>query len=308
METFGRAPAARYSRKVPSPWAIGTRARIASARRRALTLLECAMVLGLFAFVIGGMLYFMDKARMEREGGSVVATHVSAAQAPSVSVTIPEPPVRQAHEASSPARDTSMSAEADRLSAGVSSVGKLMLAGAVVAGIVLLGTGLVKLKRAAEWDEQVSSSEGAWRLAVGAALVGLPAVAGAISSTPDTAPFRSVDSRTEYASVPAKTPNVASVDIGLHDLAQRLEAMQLSETCPGTDFASQSCGTVGDYLVRRDMDGTISVSLLTRTAGGRPVANEVLRVVGQEPYLSNEIAASDLDAVKKQLIRTFLAR
>jgi hypothetical protein len=84
--------------------------------------------------------------------------------------------------------------------------------------------------------------------------------------------------------------------------------MQLSETCPGDEFASQSCATVGQYLVRRDMDGTISVSMLTRTAGGRPVANEVLRVVGHEPYLSNEIANRDLDAVKKQLIRTFMER
>jgi hypothetical protein len=295
---------------------IGMSGRLAAARNRALSLLECAMVLGIFSFIIAGTLMFYGEAskrRMEHDGVAV-ASSMSAAQvpvAPTIMQTPPAPAVVQAAPRAEAVvvENSPISVAADRLVAQTAATGKLIAVGGLLAGLVMFATGLLKLKRAAECEgEGVPYSEGVWRIAVGAGLVALPAVMGAVSGAPATVDGASTDSRAQYASVPAKAQKVASINVGLHDLAEKLDAMQLSETCPGDEFASQNCATVGQYLVRRDMDGTISVSMLTRTAGGRPVANEVLRVVGHEPYLSNEIANRDLDAVKKQLIRTFMER
>jgi hypothetical protein len=294
---------------------IGMSGRMAAARNRALTLIECAMVLGLFSFIVAGALMFYGEAskrRMEHDG-IAVASSMSAAQVP-VAPTMQAPPAPVVVPGAPRAEavvveNSSLSVAADRMVAQTAATGKLVAVGALLAGIVMFATGLLKLKMAAESEgEGVPYSEGVWRISVGAGLVAVPAIMAAVTGAPAAADGPSTDSRAQYASVPTKAPKVASINVGLHDLAEKLDAMQLSETCPGDEFASQSCATVGQYLVRRDMDGTISVSMLTRTAGGRPVANEVLRVVGHEPYLSNEIANRDLDAVKKQLIRTFMER
>lgn len=291
MKLLAHAP---ERRSIPSPARIeGAAVRLRAGRRRALTLLELTMTLGIFALIVAASMTFYgqaQKARMERSG--IVATAPSiqpqAAPAPIIVEAVPERP------ASSVAQS--------------SSLGKLLVATAAISGILMLAVGLLKLKAAAECEGLGTPySDGLWRMVVGAGLVALPAVV-AIVGAPSTGIGALADGKAQYASTPARQPKVSNVDVGLHDLAQKLDAMQLSETCPGDEFSSQSCATVGGYLVRRDMNGTISVSLLTRTAGGRPVANEVLRVVGSEPYLSNEIAARDLDAVKKQLIRTFMSR
>jgi hypothetical protein len=295
--------------------AVGMSGRLAAARNRALTLIECAMFLGLFSFIVAGAMMFYaeaSKRRMEHDG-IAVATSMSAAQvpaaqtmqAPPAPAVVPAVPRAEAVDAD----NSPVSAASNKMLGQVSAVYKLLSAVAVIGGILMCVTGLLKLKQAAEADgEGIPYSEGAWRISVGAGLVAVPAIMGAIAGAPAAADGTSTDSSAQYASVPAKAPKVASINVGLHDLAEKLDAMQLSETCPGDEFASQNCATVGQYLVRRDMDGTISVSMLTRTAGGRPVANEVLRVVGHEPYLSNEIANRDLDTVKKQLIRTFMER
>jgi predicted histidine transporter YuiF (NhaC family) len=66
------------------------------------------------------------------------------------------------------------------------SVGKLMVAGAMVGGIVMLASGLMKLKQAADTQgNQVKYSEGLWRCGVGAALIALPAFANVLTKTGD---------------------------------------------------------------------------------------------------------------------------
>lgn len=63
-------------------------------------------------------------------------------------------------------------------------VGKVVLAGGAVAGIVLMITGLIKLKQAAETQgQQVKYSEGLWRCVVGAGLIAIPALNGVIANT-----------------------------------------------------------------------------------------------------------------------------
>jgi len=72
---------------------------------------------------------------------------------------------------------------ADNLITQASSVGKLIVAGSFIGGLVMLGTGLMKLKQAAENPNQTKYSEGIWRVAVGAALVAIPAFTGTLSET-----------------------------------------------------------------------------------------------------------------------------
>lgn len=63
-------------------------------------------------------------------------------------------------------------------------VGKVVLAGGAVAGIVLMITGLIKLKQAAETQgQQVKYSEGLWRCVVGAGLIAIPALNGVLAQT-----------------------------------------------------------------------------------------------------------------------------
>jgi len=62
-------------------------------------------------------------------------------------------------------------------------VGKLVVAGTFIGGLVMLGTGLMKLKQAAENPNQTKYSEGLWRCGVGAAMVAIPAFSGTLGST-----------------------------------------------------------------------------------------------------------------------------
>jgi hypothetical protein len=73
---------------------------------------------------------------------------------------------------------------AKNLKEDVGQVGQLIVAGGFMGGIVMLATGLMKLKQAAETQgQQVKYSEGMWRVAVGAGLVGIPAFAGMLTNT-----------------------------------------------------------------------------------------------------------------------------
>jgi hypothetical protein len=73
---------------------------------------------------------------------------------------------------------------ADGLITQLSSVGKVVLAGGAIAGIVLMITGLIKLKQAAETQgQQVKYSEGLWRCVVGAGLIAIPALNGVLAQT-----------------------------------------------------------------------------------------------------------------------------
>lgn len=64
------------------------------------------------------------------------------------------------------------------------NVGRLMVAGAFVGGLVMLASGLMKLKQAADTQgNQVKYSEGMWRVAVGAGLVAIPAFAGLLTQS-----------------------------------------------------------------------------------------------------------------------------
>lgn len=65
----------------------------------------------------------------------------------------------------------------------MSNVGKLIVAGSFVGGIVLLGTGLMKLKTAAENPNQAKYSEGIWRVVVGAGLIAIPTFSGTLQQT-----------------------------------------------------------------------------------------------------------------------------
>jgi hypothetical protein len=64
------------------------------------------------------------------------------------------------------------------------NVGKLLLAAFALGGIVMFATGFFKLKQASE-NPQTKYSEGAWRIAVGAGLVAIPAVAAMMTGTFD---------------------------------------------------------------------------------------------------------------------------
>lgn len=73
---------------------------------------------------------------------------------------------------------------ANTLQEQVGSVGKLVVIGAFLIGVILVGAGLMKLKQAADTQgQQVKYGEGLWRLVVGAGLVAVPAVTGMLAST-----------------------------------------------------------------------------------------------------------------------------
>jgi hypothetical protein len=77
---------------------------------------------------------------------------------------------------------TTIGAAANSLLTQTSSIGKLMLAGSAIGGIVMFATGLFKLKQASE-NPQTKYSEGAWRILVGAGLVAIPAVAAMMTQS-----------------------------------------------------------------------------------------------------------------------------
>lgn len=73
---------------------------------------------------------------------------------------------------------------ATQLNTQIGAVGKLMVAGSFVGGIVMLASGLMKLKQAADTQgNQVKYSEGMWRVGVGAGLVAIPAFGGMLTET-----------------------------------------------------------------------------------------------------------------------------
>ncbi len=73
---------------------------------------------------------------------------------------------------------------AQKLNTQAGQIGKLMVAGSFVGGIVMLGSGLMKLKQAADTQgNQVKYSEGMWRVGVGAGLVAIPAFGGMLTET-----------------------------------------------------------------------------------------------------------------------------
>jgi hypothetical protein len=68
---------------------------------------------------------------------------------------------------------------AEKLTGQLSSLGTLVGGGAFLGGIFFIATGLFKLKQAADTQgQQVKYGDGVWRLALGSALVALPAVMG----------------------------------------------------------------------------------------------------------------------------------
>jgi len=64
------------------------------------------------------------------------------------------------------------------------AIGKLVMGGSFVAGIVMVAGGLMKLKQAVDSQgQQVKYGDGLWRLGLGAGLVGLPAVTGVMGES-----------------------------------------------------------------------------------------------------------------------------
>lgn len=75
---------------------------------------------------------------------------------------------------------------AERLTTQLGNIGKLAVAGGAVIGIVMIATGLLKLKAAAESQSGGAKYvEGIWRVTVGAALLAIPAFTGILQSTFD---------------------------------------------------------------------------------------------------------------------------
>lgn len=63
-------------------------------------------------------------------------------------------------------------------------IGVVLLGGMFLAGVVIGGMGLVKLKQAAETQgHQVKYSEGMWRIVVGAGLIAIPALLTTLNTT-----------------------------------------------------------------------------------------------------------------------------
>jgi hypothetical protein len=66
---------------------------------------------------------------------------------------------------------------------GLSNMGKTVLGGSVLGGLTLVGSGLIKLKTAADSQGKEPFSPGLWRLGAGAGLTGLPAMANIFEAT-----------------------------------------------------------------------------------------------------------------------------
>jgi len=79
---------------------------------------------------------------------------------------------------------TTIKSAADGLTGQIGSVGSLVVLGAVLGGVVMIGAGLMKLKQASDTQgQQTKYSEGLWRLAVGAGLVAIPAFSGMLTQS-----------------------------------------------------------------------------------------------------------------------------
>lgn len=71
---------------------------------------------------------------------------------------------------------------AESVTTQLGNIGKLIVAGSFIGGLVMFGTGLMKLKQASE-NPQTKYSEGLWRVAVGAGLVAIPTFSGMLTQT-----------------------------------------------------------------------------------------------------------------------------
>ena len=72
---------------------------------------------------------------------------------------------------------------ANTVTGNVQSIGNLLLSGSFLAGVGFAGAGLLKVKKAADSDGRDPYGPGLWRLGVGGALVGLPALTAAMRGT-----------------------------------------------------------------------------------------------------------------------------
>ena len=85
--------------------------------------------------------------------------------------------------AASDAQASSAATIANTVSGNIQSVGNLLLSGSFLAGVGFAGAGLLKVKKAADSDGRDPYGPGLWRLGVGGALVGLPALTAAMKGT-----------------------------------------------------------------------------------------------------------------------------
>lgn len=72
---------------------------------------------------------------------------------------------------------------ATQVGTSVQSMGNLLLSGCFLAGVGCAGSGILKIKKAADSDGRDSYGPGAWRLGVGGALVGIPPLTAALRGT-----------------------------------------------------------------------------------------------------------------------------
>lgn len=73
---------------------------------------------------------------------------------------------------------------ADTVTDQISAVGKLVVGGGFLGGLVMVAGGLMKLKQAADTQgQQVKYGDGLWRLGVGGGLVAIPAMTGMLSES-----------------------------------------------------------------------------------------------------------------------------
>lgn len=73
---------------------------------------------------------------------------------------------------------------ANNVSNTFNAVGQVILGGMFLGGVAVGGSGLMKLKQAAETQgQQVKYSDGMWRVAVGAGLIAIPAVLTTLNTT-----------------------------------------------------------------------------------------------------------------------------
>lgn len=73
---------------------------------------------------------------------------------------------------------------AQNLVTQIGAVGKVVLGGSFVTGIIMFAAGLLKLKQAADSQgQQVKYGDGLWRLAAGTGLVAIPSLSGVLTST-----------------------------------------------------------------------------------------------------------------------------
>ncbi|EPX83881.1 DUF6750 family protein [Salipiger mucosus] len=82
------------------------------------------------------------------------------------------------------AQDSDLGSIADNINGMMDNFGSLALSAAFVAGVAFVGLGLARLKAAVDSQgQQVKYGEGVWRIALGSALVAVPAVITVMGNT-----------------------------------------------------------------------------------------------------------------------------